>query len=112
MKVIDLLNKIANGEEVPEKIKVYNNIYVYDSLNKAYWNSNNKQLFEVHNGRILNYEVEIIDDEPEEKATVSEEQTLFNNLDNIDKDRIIKLMKLLQPPKANVLIHIEILEGE
>ena len=26
MKVIDLLNKIANGEEVPEKIQVYNDI--------------------------------------------------------------------------------------
>jgi len=28
MKIIDLLNKIANGEEVPKKIKYENDIYV------------------------------------------------------------------------------------
>ena len=27
MKIIDLLNKIANGEEVPKKIKIKNNVY-------------------------------------------------------------------------------------
>ena len=31
MKVIDLLNKIAKGEDVPEKIKIYNRIYTYTS---------------------------------------------------------------------------------
>ena len=30
MKVIDLLNKMAHGEEVPEKIKVDNIIYIYE----------------------------------------------------------------------------------
>ena len=30
MKIIDLLNKIANGEEVPKEIKVNDNIYHYD----------------------------------------------------------------------------------
>ena len=29
MKVIDLLNKIANGEEVPKKIKYDGSIYEY-----------------------------------------------------------------------------------
>lgn len=29
MKIIDLLNKIANGEEVPEKIKCRNFEYIY-----------------------------------------------------------------------------------
>ena len=33
MKVIDLLNKIANGEEVPKKIKVGNKIYNYETFN-------------------------------------------------------------------------------
>ena len=28
MKVIDLLNKIANGEEVPKKVKYHNRIYI------------------------------------------------------------------------------------
>lgn len=34
MKVIDLLNKKANGETLPEKIKIYSNIY---TLSKDYW---------------------------------------------------------------------------
>lgn len=33
IKVIDLLNKIANGEEVPQKIKVGNKIYNYETFN-------------------------------------------------------------------------------
>ena len=33
INVIDLLNKIANGEEVPKKIKVGNKIYNYETFN-------------------------------------------------------------------------------
>lgn len=33
MKKIDLLNKIANGEEVPKKIKIGNKIYNYETFN-------------------------------------------------------------------------------
>lgn len=33
IKKIDLLNKIANGEEVPQKIKVGNKIYNYETFN-------------------------------------------------------------------------------
>ena len=36
MRVIDLLNKIANGEEVPEKIKYRNKIFIYDKDNQCY----------------------------------------------------------------------------
>ena len=45
MKVIDLLNKIANGEEVPEKIKYKNEIY------KRYQNisTNNLYYYQVPN---------------------------------------------------------------
>ena len=35
MKVIDLLNKISNGEEVPQKIKVDDKIYYYDETDSA-----------------------------------------------------------------------------
>ena len=45
MKIIDLLNKIANGEEVPKKIKINGIIYEYqgddylykDDDKKEYW---------------------------------------------------------------------------
>ena len=36
MKVIDLLNKIANGEEVPKKIEYRNIKFVYDEDNRIY----------------------------------------------------------------------------
>lgn len=38
IKVIDLLNKIANGEEVPEKIKYEDNIYTYFKKTEDYIN--------------------------------------------------------------------------
>lgn len=97
MKIIDLLNKIANGEEVPKKIKVYNDIYKYESFNSLYWNSKNKHLLEVYNGIILNYEVEVIEDTPKEYINVSEEQVLFNNLSYEEQQFILKQMRMLQP---------------
>ena len=113
MKVIDLLNKLANGE-VPKKIKYDNDIYEYnkDYQDYGYFNTGidryitliENELNSVFN---LNEEVEIIEDTPKEKLTVSEEQMLFNNLDSIDRERIIQLMKILQPPKANVVISID-----
>lgn len=62
MKAIDLLNKIAKGEEVPKKIKILNKIWEYDKdcidfLNDDDW------LFYKANTRILNVEVEIIEEE-------------------------------------------------
>lgn len=36
MKVIDLLNKIANGEELPKKIKYDNDIWKYDEMARDY----------------------------------------------------------------------------
>ena len=36
MKVIDLLNKIANGEEVPNKIRVNETLYWFDDRQKQY----------------------------------------------------------------------------
>ena len=36
MKIIDLLVKIANGEEVPKKIKWEDTIYAYSESDKDY----------------------------------------------------------------------------
>lgn len=75
MKVIDLLNKIENGEEVPKKIKFENVIYEYDEEHKDYiheitnWHSETL-LFKVMNchyiKEILETRVELIEDEIEE----------------------------------------------
>ena len=66
MKIIDLLNKIANKEQVPEKIK-YNNIELeYSEENEDYFQYYGQGLFEYKFSNCLNFlndGVEIIDDE-------------------------------------------------
>ena len=65
MKVIDLSNTIANGEEVPKKIKYDDEEFVFTGYNSASKNYNNEleDLFEVLDGSMLNDEVEIIEEE-------------------------------------------------
>ena len=71
MKVIDLLNKIANGEDVPNEI-IYHGNYYYNVGNKeqAYYENNeledNLFLCAVYNEGHLNDEIEIIEDKPKE----------------------------------------------
>ena len=68
MKIIDLLNKIANGEEVPEKIKYRNKIFIYDKDNQCYVVENYNEYYDLHmslsnhKGTDLLYEVEIIEE--------------------------------------------------
>ena len=75
MKVIDLLNKIANGEELPKKIKVYSEWYKEDviyflSNTNFSWqdyymleNDNTDPTLFENNSIGLNDEVEIIEED-------------------------------------------------
>ena len=69
MKIIDLLNKIANGEEVPKKIKYQNVIYIYyERLNDMfnYKSDDKRHRFleeDYYIENILNDEVEIIEED-------------------------------------------------
>ena len=73
MKVIDLLNKIANGEEVPEKIKYDTKEMKYDHNKQDYLgyysNGNGEWLFQYlfdkcrNTKHFINDQVEIIDEE-------------------------------------------------
>lgn len=68
MKVIDLLNKIANGEEVPKKIKYGGNTYYKDSdgnINFYIEKDGTFNLFleVINDTNDLNNEVEILDEE-------------------------------------------------
>ena len=68
MKIIDLFNKIANGEDVPKKIKYRDKILKYFSSVQDYmYESNNEFLFAnifgMDTRRALNHEVEIIEEE-------------------------------------------------
>ena len=70
MKIIDLLNKIANGEELPKKIIAGDSEteYYFDKELKDYINTRNQEkLFEDEIGKFLKYyindEVEILEEE-------------------------------------------------
>ena len=67
MKVIDLLKKIENGENIPNKIKVYQEVFEWDRLEHYYKRSNGDDLLEFctifNTGELLSMEVELIEDE-------------------------------------------------
>ena len=77
MKIIDLLNKIANGEEVPNKIKYDDMIWEYDG--DYYVSKNNLVLEEYTNlTTSLNDKVEILEEEKKipEKSNIGFNTTL------------------------------------
>jgi len=67
IKIIDLLIKNANGEEMPKKIKINNIVYEYRDYmyctEKANYQDIEDYLFGKWNFNILNEEAEILEDE-------------------------------------------------
>ena len=69
LTVIQLLNKIANGEEVPERIKVDNIIYRYENWEHFYYTDNEAREDLLAIGKdystndFLNWNVEIIEEQ-------------------------------------------------
>ena len=67
MTVIQLLNKIANDEEVPKKIKYEGRIWEYDASVQDYMDADIVEylfakMFGMKTERVLNCEVEIIEE--------------------------------------------------
>lgn len=66
MKIIDILNNIANRDEVPLKVKWRNKIWEYYSRNQDYYDGNGNSLFEnmamVRTLDFITDEVEILKD--------------------------------------------------
>ena len=89
IKIIDLLNKIANGEEVPEKIKYLTINYIYDSDNQIYYKENYQDIgnygdllmeLSSHKGIVaLNDEIEIIEDTPKEDKKIEKLDLQYND---------------------------------
>lgn len=70
MKVIDLLNKKANGEELPSEINCYNQaFYLSDGIYIAK-NQVGKYFEDYFDFSSLDYEVEIIEDTPKEDKKI------------------------------------------
>lgn len=70
IKVIELLNKIANGEEMPKKIKYDNHIYEYKKIWEQYVLERDSlpllKIISEYNYSALNEAVEILEDNTEE----------------------------------------------
>ena len=99
MKIIDLLNKIANNEEVPEKIKWEDIIYAYSDYDKDYLefpfsDEEYRGLFCMKDSiltQFLNDEVEILEEEkkiPEKLETYKEvdDEDYFANILKVSKN--------------------------
>lgn len=71
MKIIDLLNKIANKEEVPRKIKFRSSIFYYDKRLNWFYTSDNGEMFMDYT--TLNEKIEIIKD----NKTINKEKYLM-----------------------------------
>ena len=97
MKVIDLLNKIANGEEVPEKIKYDTKEMKYDHNKQDYLgyysNGNGEWLFQYlfdrcrNTEHFINDEVEVIEEDKKiRKITMRASMvgSVENKIENLD----------------------------
>ena len=93
MKVIDLLNNIANGEEVPKKIIVDSLYYEYDK-NVDYKSKNGKYLFDNYlqiNEEDMNKEIEILG---ESKGIPKKLDILtFSDLIDMSKEDLVNVIK-------------------
>lgn len=104
MKIIDLLNKIANGEEAPKKIKYDGEEYKITKVllddNKYYSNYINEDMVCIFpiNTNCLNDEVEILDDE--EKGLPKKLEHLnvnyLNDENNYTKEELVLDITTLQ----------------
>ena len=101
IKIIDLLNKVANGEEVPQEIRYNNIIRYFDKNDQDYKNDERGiELYLFHtvlasgSGELLkerlNDEVEIIEEDIKENPTFEEymknpEKYWINLLEKLDE---------------------------
>ena len=115
MKIIELLNKIANNEEVPKKIKVSCYEFEWREGGRYYANitkGNYQSLLQdwLNNANKLNSEVEIIEDEEEIDIQSIEEVNHYNivsaikgkteeNIDNELKLNSLAINKLTKAVK-------------
>ena len=93
MKVIDLLNKIANGEEVPKKIKFDNKEYENEPCYMLYEATGERS--ELQFKKFLNDEVEIIEEEKKipEKLDVISWDKCIHGVTHKEKELAIEINK-------------------
>lgn len=93
MKVIDLLNMISRGEDVPAKIKFGNDIFRYTGCS-YYCDAMCTTFFNIYNFAVLNEKVEIIEENKKiKKLKMKYGITLADCVDKINEiiDKIDKM---------------------
>ena len=76
MKIIDILNKIARGEEPPKKILYREEVLTYNQYQNDYYDADGDRLFEEYDFKNnLNDEVEILE------ITITNKQKKIEKLD-------------------------------
>ena len=94
IKIITLLNKIANGEEVPNKIEYQEEVYEWDKEVSKYADYEGFTL-EIYTKKIdLHEEVEILEDNTEEIEELPDDIDEFGWLEV--KDKINELVKAVR----------------
>lgn len=113
MRIIDLLNKIAKGEEVPKKIKHEDCIYILhiNEDNLIYYQQENCKyfMFEIKCLSNLNDEIEIIEEEKEiEEINIKQEKNIKNNwkwkIKDTEHDYNISTPQKIMCDKINELV--------
>ncbi len=108
IKVIDLLNKIANKEELPKKIKYENVIYEWDECGYLHFDTDNipeKAFLEgLRTDMVLNTEVEILEDEEIDIQEIEEftsflsdshSKDTFRNYCNAQTNKINEIIRVV-----------------
>ena len=106
MKIIELLNRIANGIDIPLQIKYDNDIWKYDEMARDYLlidKSGEEYLIceELNLMYALNEEVEIIEEEQEDKKIEKIDEILTIMCDDL-KDKIKEIVDKINNEKNNV----------
>jgi len=94
MKVIDLLNKIANGEKVPKRIRVDRINYIFDEIERFYHRDNEPKEDLLALGEdystwdFLNWNVETIEDQTIDIDSMVEVKLIQKNYLDMDKNEL------------------------
>ena len=96
MKIIELLNRIANGIDIPLQIKYDNDIWKYDEMARDYLlidKSGEEYLIceELNLMYALNEEVEVVEEEQEDKKIEKIDEILTIMCDDL-KDKIKEIV--------------------
>ena len=107
IKVIDLLNKIANGEEVPKEIK-YNGFYYHYEYGNYIWHVDEETEVNLLKDCKLNDEVEILEEKKLPKK-LEEIGKIDYNLEYIDYKNIEELKNWLNNDIQSILNELDLI---